>query len=340
MEIRPGSPIQHRPIQEQSSSWGIVSFISSIVEKILRSIFFMGFRELDERTVRQRNFEIQNKLAGHRMVENLENHGDVEITYFLGAVEKRQNTAVIFASTKYYQDIPFSYYEHFLKSGTDVILWNPPEKDVHSYASILEAIIRRFKSEEKLEHIAVFSYCVTVQMAISAAHALDDENICHVIDRGFGDASFLAVGATSVARLPCLQSFIREKFDCGAIDKIGELKGNALFIYPPEGNDQVMDRFGGNHTRDLMLKREGRVGDESIILENGHHWTAWDYETWEKVQRFLSKNRVLGQSYEPVDAKSFPKHEAPSCWSTNVRWWLTKSPCGCQEPVLPREKRL
>ncbi len=250
----------------------IYNLAQRIVEMLISKFLFMGYKEVPQEIARERTQAlINNKGAYHLACQN--NQGkNIDILYVPSSSPKKTGNAVVLALNTTYQDHHPKHYEHYLANGADIVLWNQTALNCNQYAQDLSLVLKTVKTQSPDQKLCIKSYCQSVEPSIAAAAELNDPNISIIADRGHGNVFKLAESQTILAKLPCIQKILREKFSCDGMQKLKSIPGPMAFVAPPANDDQCMQYAWGKRnffTHDLFNERQKNEDTTSSCTAEG-----------------------------------------------------------------------
>jgi hypothetical protein len=288
----------------------LIKSCEQIAKSVLSKIFYMGYRSLSYRLANERKNTLLHQKKAYE-IPCTNRHGvGLDALYIPSQSLLKTGHVIVLALNTSYQDHAPKYYEPFLDRGADVVVWNPTSLTPRQYEEDLIAVLQKLRSLNPHQKIVIKSYCASSDPSISAAAALDDENIDLIIDRGHGNAGKLARSFTNLVDHPLWKKVIDQHFSCRGEEKISLVKGTILFI-SSEG-DQLMNCQEENLTHRLYQLRQiaGKSRDIFFKIFQGDHWTLWDAAVYNFVLQFLSSHAIISHSYTQVQENDFPTRHA------------------------------
>jgi hypothetical protein len=301
--------------------------VRKITEYFISRNFFCGFQKISPQEELTKRMDVLY-ARGAYPIDCISSEGKKidAIRIPSPSCSKDTDNIILFALIHHYQRHPPKHYDHYLKDGADVVLWNPTGLTPKQYAEDLQKILEKLLQENPNQKITIDTYCGSADPAISAAAALNQPNISLIIDRGYGEPYKLVRSLGLFAAIPIVRDIIENKFNCDGINKIAQIPGKILFIAPQEKEDQLMTCGNENLTRNLHKKRQGRPGDRLIELQNSDHWSPWNSTVHRDVKEFLKQEGIISSHYT-ADETLFPEPSPPSFYMRSIFPLLLKPPC-------------
>ena len=285
--------------------------IQEVAQKIIQTYFFMGFKNLPQPVVQERNQALQDQFQATCL------NCAVDAKYIQAPQTTRTGNILVICLNTTYQDHHPRHWLPFLENGSDIVLWNAKGTTPKEYEANLITVLHALRREKPQAKIALKTYCANTDPAISAAASMNFP-IPLIIDRGHGDALSLARSVTIFAELPFVQRILKKDFVCGGINKIQNLTGPILFLTPKYG-DQMMDSKRGNLTK--ALARPG----SKIKLIPGDHWSKWGKTAYRQALRFLESEQLASGHH--FDKNAYKDPLPPSFFKRHCLPLLIKTPC-------------
>ena len=284
----------------------------------ISKFFYWGYDSVPAALSQDRTRELIEKKKAFSFAQPLD-------ALYIPASAQATGNAIVFALNTSYQDFHPRNYEHYLRNGADVVLWNPSELNGKQFSTDLTSVLKAMLARNPQQKIAIKTHCASLDPAIAAASQLNTSHISLIADRGYGDVQKLARSFTVLSSLSWVSTILRDTFSCNGITKISALPGSVLFLAPSPQDDQLLHLGGGNNlTYELFAKR---THDTLIELKDSDHWTRWSHETHNKVNTFLSRQGILSSSFTPATAQEFPPQPVPSFFSRNILPLISKAWC-------------
>lgn len=287
--------------------------VKIITRAIVDGVFFSGFNlsENERKNRRKELISTQNAepIEGEKSpLYSSVSKKPLDALYFSSPSSQATGNVVIFVLGKYYQSFSSRNYQHLLRDGADVVLFNPTEKNVGAMKEDLKTLVEELHRRNPDRKMLLHSYCVGTQAATAVAGEVAEKGLTIpvIVDRGYLDALSLGKKVTPFARLPYSKRYIRKKCDAQVKDKINKHSGEMLFLTPEQGKDQLMHRRGKkerNMTRELMELHSG--GHEMIELKEGDHWSSWSLDVHKQVRTFLQRMEILPSSIPNLTPDDF-----------------------------------
>lgn len=306
--------------------------VEKIVTALISRMFYNGYLRAPEPLSQQRTQALIDEKSAYPLeCESLEGKS-IEVLYIPSHLPQRTGNALIFANNSTYQKVHPRHWVHYWNKGADIVLWNPTaptgsELTINQYAQELISVIGVLLAEKPDQHLAIKSYCASVEPSIAAAAHFRNHQISLIVDRGQCNVHALAASQTLLAKLPYIRNILENAFSCKGLQKLNEIAGRILFTSPPAGQDQIMHyEWVQNLTRQLYLQRN-REDDVYIELEeNSDHWSEWSAQTHNQVYSFLKENGIISPDYTPASQAEFPTPPQLSYFKTTLLPILIKSP--------------
>lgn len=293
----------------------------TLLEFPIKKLFFWNFYTFSF-PLKKRHQQFKNlKIAEFLDVER--ENKKIETLYISSQAKNKTGNVIIFCWNLPYHIPSTKRWESLLVNGADIVLWNPSTSPTAiSYSEDLLKVIEKIQELHPEQTISLVSYCASVAPVIKVAATLHDRHIHLIIDRGYGDVFSFSRSFTFFASLPFIRSSLEKRFNCQGTEKLLEIPGKILFLYP-KGRDQVCD-YGrkGNFTRDL---RKLRPQDDAFEMENGDHWTTWDLSTYNRIMEFFSDVGIVNIPESPLQEKEISPLYETGCLKSNLIGFFKKT---------------
>lgn len=301
---------------EQAPSISIMGRIEAYARRKVISSFYADYRVLSPEIANQRREELFIKYNGEEIRCRNDRSEEIDVVVLKSQSASRTENVLIICINITYQDYHPKHWAPFLENGADIVLWNPTKLGPRAYSEDLRHVISALRNRNPNQIIALTSYCMSSDPAILAVSEMRDPNIHLIIDRGHGNAPDLVRSMTLWGRVSLIRRIVDEECDCHGIEKIRDIQGRVLFIFP-EKIDQIMN-YGKQRsfTQDLL---DHRINDDRVVIEGGDHWSKWDHRTYTQALAFLSRIGVVAnqESFE-VNPDLYPPVQPPSWFQKNI----------------------
>lgn len=291
------------------AKWREIAYaiVRYFVEKIASTFFYAGYKEFSLDFAAKRSEELVTRYGAQTLPCVNRSGVPMDALYIPSSSSLATGGVVVICLNTTYQDHNPRHWEPFLRSGADVILWNPTKLGAVSYSEDLSSLLRTLRKRDSTQVIAVKTYCASSDPGISAVAEQKDSRIHLIVDRGYGDAQLLARSMTLLADCSVVQDVIRDEWDCGGIWKVKEVYGKVAFLIAE--HDQMMNCGEKNLTRELS-----QVKSDSLVIEMElDHWSVWTYAEYNRVLAFLSEVGVVNREFSPIGPEEFPEPALSWC---------------------------
>ncbi|MCH9626059.1 MAG: hypothetical protein S4CHLAM123_12490 [Chlamydiales bacterium] len=298
-----------------------ISNYQKIPDWVVRKAFFSNFGMKEQEKIKRRadleNLYTVNNLDARSLVSKK----TIEAISINSEEVEKTNTTVIYVVPREYQRFHHRNYEHLLKAGVNVVLFNPTELKTTTMAKDLLQIIR--KVEEQGKKVALYGYSIGAHAAAGAAVAHSEEDGIHipvVVDRGYGNAQKLARALTVAIFAPGAKKAVSEH-DCALDKRADKHKTDMLFISPQFGDDFLMHSKRKKFDLSQELQQAHNHGEDAMIRLNPGkgHWAPLTEEAANKTIAYLKKHKIFPNNLEPKFAEGLLTNEADDPYHHTLR---------------------